>query len=508
MDEDRDPLSTIPRRPWFGPLVTWLALLTAVALSAYLFNAPPSAATGAHADIAAGAALDAGARELIAVPPEERIPWTTVLPAPVLLLLGVLLFLSAFFSGSETAFFSINKLRLRAMRDDERPTARAVARMMEQQGRLLTTILVGNIFINVLIGVLMGSRVEQLFQYSFGLSPFIAYPVAIAVATGSIVFFGEILPKVLAVTTSEGFARFAVLPLRASDRVLTPLRDGVMRLTDLIFTLIRFHERRAAPFITDEELKAVISDTKVEGSIEEEERQMIQGILEFSNVLLREILVPRPDVVALPQDATVACALDTLREHEFSRMPVYEEDLDHVIGVLMTKDLIPCFAKGELDRPVRDFVRPAHFVPETMKVRQFVEDAQRRRTHLAVVVDEYGGTAGIVTLEDAIEEVVGEILDENEKSQTPHELLGENMYRVEGGMDLEELSELIGIEVRDEEHETVAGFLMNHSDKVLEAGDRIEHDGVVFTVESTEGKRVNHVHIEARRSQPERKDAE
>ena len=483
--------------------------MAAVALSAYLLGAPPAEFAEAHTDspvrlTQTGAErVDADPLELFAIPPEERIPWTDVLPAPILMLLIVLLFLSAFFSGSETAFFSINKLRLRAMHDDARTTAQAVARMLEQPGRLLTTILVGNIFINVLIGVLMGSRVEQLFQYTFGLSPLIAYPVAIGAATSAIVFFGEILPKVLAVSASENFARAAVLPLRAADRALTPLRDGVMWLTDLIFTVTRFHERRAAPFITDEELKSVISDTEVQGAIEEEERQMIQGILDFSNVLLREILVPRPDVVALPHDATVADALAALRENEFSRMPVFEENLDHIVGVLMAKDLLPTFAKGELDRPVREFARPPHFVPETMKVRQFVRDAQRRRAHLAVVVDEYGGTAGIVTLEDALEEVVGDILDENEQIETPHELLEENVYRVEGGMDLEELSSLIGVEIRDTEHETVAGFLMNHSDKVLEAGDRVEHDGVVFTVESCEGKRVSHVRIEAPPETPE-----
>lgn len=501
LDEDTEPLSPPPlqKRPVGGLAVAWPvigALLAGLLIGLHGMADPEPAAESEAVELSEPREAETWGGALSTAPPQAREPWTRYMPVSMLFAIAGLLGLSAFFSGSETAFFSIHKIRLRAMAGDARYTARLVARMLEQPGHLLTTILVGNILSNVLIGVLLGTRIEQVFRHSVGLSPVLAYPIAVAVAAIAIVFFGEILPKVVAVTMSETFARTTAVPLAGAARVLAPLRAGVMRLTDLIFQAVGFHESHAAPFITDDELKSVISETDVAGVIEEEEREMIRGILEFSNVTLREILVPRLDIIAIPREASVAEALATIRKHEFSRLPVYQDDLDHITGVLMMKDLLPPFAKGKEDTPVAQLARPPHFVPEVMKVQQFVKEAQRRRTHLAIVVDEFGGTAGIVTLEDAIEEVVGDILDENEQEEDGPEHLGEGVYRVEGGMDLEDLSELIGRTLEDEEHETVAGLLMNHTDKVLETGDQVELSGILFTVESCDNKRVGHVRLQ------------
>jgi len=323
-----------------------------------------------------------------------------------------------------------------------------------------------------------------------------SYAAAVAVCTFILVVVGEISPKIVAVSTGERFARLAVYPVLVVDRLLAPVRDGLLRFTDMLFRATHFHDLRAAPFITDEEFKSVLTHGEAQGVIEEDERQMIQGILEFRDALLREILVPRPDVIALAEDATVRDALDTLREHEFSRMPVYQESLDTVVGILVAKDLIPSFAKGDLDRSVQTLMRPPHFVPETMTAQQFVNDARRHRAHLAVVVDEYGGTEGIVTLEDAIEEVVGDIRDEDEHEEPAYKQLAEGTYRVEGGLPLDELSEVIGIPLVDEAHETVGGFLMEKAEKVLESGDEIELAGVRFTVEACEGKRASTVRVQ------------
>lgn len=425
----------------------------------------------------------------------SMVSWMDFLPVHVLTAVGVLIALSAFFSGSEAAFFSIHRLQLRSMRGEKATTGRLVAQVMEHPARVLTTILMGNIIVNILVSVLLGTRVEDLFGHRFQLPTALAYASAVIVCTAVLVLFGEIAPKVLAVRTRKIFAQAAVVPLLATDKVLSPLRDGLLRFTDFLFHVTRFHALHAAPFITDDELKSVLSNGAAQGVIEQEERQMIQGVLEFSNALLREILVPRPDVIALPETATVADALACLREHEFSRMPVYEDDLDHISGILVMKDVLPDFAAGELDRPIKALARPAHFVPETMTVRDFVKEAQRHRYHLAMVVDEYGGTAGIVTLEDAIEEVVGEIMDEHEKSALPYEQIGEGEYRVQGSFPLDELSDLIGVSFVDKEHETVAGFLMNHIERIPETGDHLEHSGVGFTVEACEGKRASSVRV-------------
>ncbi|MFO7975223.1 MAG: hemolysin family protein [Candidatus Hydrogenedentota bacterium] len=422
--------------------------------------------------------------------------FTDYLPLPILIAIVVLLGLSAFFSGSETAFFSIHRIRLRALSEEKNITARLVTNMMQSPGRLLTTILVGNMIINVLIAVLLGTRVQHYFEHAFGWRTALAYPAAVAVGTAILVLFGEISPKIVAVRGSETFARAAALPLSLADRLLAPVRNGLLRLTDLLFRITRFHELRAAPFITDEELRAALFTGETRGAIESGERQMIQGILDFADTRLREVLTPRPDVVALPSSATVMEALDAYREHEYSRMPVFEEDIDHISGVIVMKDLLPAMAKGETHRPVSEFLRPPLFVPETMTVPQFVRNAQQQRTHLGIVVDEYGGTAGIVTLEDAVEEVVGDIMDEDEQELPPYERIDDNVFRVAGGLPIDELNELLRIKLEDEEHETVAGFLMKMSERILEPGDEIEHYGVRFIVERCEGKRVESVRIE------------
>jgi len=445
---------------------------------------------------------DAGIVQSVAGEPaangaEGRIlaPWSTLLPPYLLIAIGVLIGCSAFFSGSESAFFSINKLRLRAMRESGNFADRRVAKMMEDPGRLLTTILVGNMIVNALIGVFLGARVERVLSESIGMGEAAAYALAVAVTTTVLVFFGEIAPKVFAVHTCVAFARVTVFPLVAADRILAPVRNGTLGLTNAIFRLTRFHELHAAPFITDAEFKSVLTDGEAKGVIEEDERQMIQGILEFSDAMLREILVPRPDVVALPEDATVAEALAVYREHEYSRMPVYREGLDYVRGILLAKDLLPSFAKGDMERTIKALLRPSHFVPVTMTVQQFVADAQRHRAHLAIVVDEYGGTAGIVTLEDAMEQVVGDIMDEDELEELGYLRVADDEYVVEGGLALDDLNKLVGIDLQDEEHETVAGFLMDQTDRILEAGDQIESAGIRFTVEACEGKRVSSVRL-------------
>ena len=429
------------------------------------------------------------------------LPETDALPESIILSVIVLLACSAFFSGSETAFFSIHRIRLRAMSEEAGFSGRLVASMMDRPSRLLTTILLGNMIVNVLIGVLLGTRIEDLFAHHVGLPPVAAYIIAVALCTGALVMFGEITPKVLAVHSCERFARIASLPLLLTNKMLAPIRDGLVNFTNAVLRVMRFHQLHVAPFITDDELKAALFDGEVQGVIEQDERQMIQGILEFGDAILREILVPRPDMIVLSENAKVREALDVLREHEYSRMPVYGEDVDHITGVLVAKDLMSSFARGELDREIHTLARPPHFVPSTMTAQQFVKDAQRHRTHLAIVVDEYGGTAGLVTLEDAIEQVVGDLLDKNEHNQPGYEALDAGVYRVEGSFPLDELNELMGTTLEDEEHETVAGFVMTQSDKIPEPGDEIVYENVRFIVEACDGKRVLSLRVHAGASQ-------
>lgn len=469
MDDDADPL-----RPRFH-IAAFATLLCA-------FVCLASGKAGAQSST--DSRLDGGDAYTAALPIYEMVS-----PAFALSVL-VLILLSGFFSASEVSFFSIHQLRLRGLAESGGRTGRLVSAMMERPGHLLTTILVGNMVVNVLISVLLPSRVQGILEENFLLPGPVAYLATVLICTAFLVYFGEITPKVFAVRVSELFARAAAFPLKFVDWVLGPICWGLIRFTNFVFRVTRFDDIQAAPFITDEEFKSLLTHSGEQGVIEEEEGQMIQGILEFRDALLREILVPRPDVIAINEEATVDDALELFRKHEFSRMPVYHDDLDHITGMLFAKDLLPRVARGEHEKRVRTLARPAHFVPVTMTIQGFVKDAQRVRMHQAVVVDEYGGTEGIVTLEDAIEEVVGDIQEEDKSEKPLYLSLGDGVYRVDGRLPLDELSELIGIDIQDDEHETVAGFLMDQTSKVPEVGDRVNYLGAIFTVERVEGKRV------------------
>ncbi len=461
----------------------WLVLC--VVLAAFIFASMPGVATATASGTSAGEHAQ-----------RDGTSWSDYLPGSVLGVLLFLLALSAFFSSCETAFLSIPKTRLRGMRDEEALTARWVARMLDNPGRLLTTILVGNMLVNTLVGVVLGTRVKDYFESGLAIPAYAAYPAAIGVTTAMLLFFGEITPKVFAVRAQESYARIVVVPLMLADGILAPLRSGLLKVTEFLFRVTRFHELHAAPFITDDELKSALSEDQTRGVIEDDERMMIQGILDVQDVQLREILIPRPDVVGLEEDATVREAHELFQEHEYSRMPIYVDDLDHITGILFSKDLLASLAKGLSDQPVKAIARPPHFVPEVMTVKAFIKDVQRLRSHLAVVVDEFGGTEGIVTLHDAIELVVGDIQDEGYDEQPEYEDIGDGIYRVNGGFSLEDLSDLVHVPIEDEEHNTLTGFLMHKMEKMPCVGDQLSHLGVKFTVEQVEKMRASVVRVE------------
>lgn len=421
--------------------------------------------------------------------------WSDFLTGDVLLGSAVLLGLSAFFSGSEVAFFSIHQIRLRSMRESDVLLERFVARLMEHPGKLLTSILMGNSIVNVLLSIILAARIEELFAEVIlppnVASPVVSYAAAVALCTALLVSCGEIMPKLVVVRNAEPFARAAAVPMYVVSYLLGPIRAAIIQFITFIFRVTRFSEVAAAPFITDDEFKSLLSESEVSGVIEEEERQMIEGILEFSDVMVREILVPRPDMVALKETATVGEALTVVREQEYARIPVYRDDLDHITGIVHAKDLLAGVERGELDKPAAPMARKAHFVPETMVVSDFVKTAQRLHAHMAIAVDEYGGTSGLVTLQDALREVVGDIGDEDDPEEPLYHKLAESEFRLDGSLPLPELEEITGRAVEDEEHTTVAGYVMGKADGSLSVGDVVECAGLRFVIEKMEGKRVS-----------------
>ncbi len=417
--------------------------------------------------------------------------------------LVVLLALSGFFSAVEVAFFSLHRVRLRALAAEEGVIGRVITGLMRHPAQLLSTILIGNMTTNIIIGVLLPPRLEDYLESVTGLGTIASSIITVMVATVLVLFVSEITPKVLAVSVAEPLARISALPMLIMDWCFAPARWASMRFTELLFRITRFNDIPPAPFMTDEEIISVLADSEGHGVIEEVEGQMIQAILASGNAQLREILVPRHEIIAIDRSAHVGQAIELFRRHAFSRMPVFQDDLDHITGVIVAKDLLPYVVRGELDRPIGPLARRASFVPETMTIREFIRYSQRKHMHLSIAVDEYGGTEGLVTLDDALEEVVGDIRDAATVNGKRYKRLAKGCYRVEGTMPLDDLSRLLGVEFESTTHETTAGFFMDHLGRIPQPGDIVERDGVLFTVEEVQGKRASALRVEARRPRQE-----
>ncbi len=423
-------------------------------------------------------------------------PWTIIA-------IGTLLFVSAFFSAVEVAFFSLHRVRLRAMAAETGLSGRLITALMRHPAQLLNTILIGNMTTNIVIGVLLPTRLEDFLESVAGIGVILSSVITVLVSTVLVLFVSEITPKVLAVSLAEPIARVSSLPMLLIDWVFAPARWASIRFTELLFRITRFNDIPPAPFMTDEEIISVLADSEGQGVIEETEGQMIQAILESGDANLKTILVPRHEIIAIERSAGMGQALEVFRRHSFSRMPVYQDDLDHITGVLVAKDLLPYVVRGELDRPIGPLARRASFVPETMTLREFIRYSQRKHMHLSIVVDEYGGTEGLITLDDALEEVVGEIRDAAKVNGKRYKRLARGSYRIEGSMPLDDLSRLLGVEFESKEHATAAGFVIDHAGKIPERGDVVERDGVHFTVEDVQGKRVETLRVETRKQRPQ-----
>lgn len=445
---------------------------------------------GANPDLAAqSASIEAEA-------PPAATPWQLIFTPGIISLTLVLLGISAFCSASEVAYFSLHKLKIRSMNEMGGMTGKLVFTLMEHPGNLLTTVLMTNSIVNVLLSVVLSGPVEHYFSEALLMPATLSYPLALGVTTGVLVFFGEILPKVTVVRSAAPFAQFAAPFLWVFDRALFPLRSALIGFTALIFRITGISRMTPAPFITDEELFSLLSEGEASGAIEQDERKMIQGILEFSEVQVREVRVPRRDMITLPFGATVAEALDLIRERPVSRIPVIGESLDQIRGILFAKDLLPLVEEGRLQDRIRPLIRKAHYVPESMTVAQFVRTAQQLRTHIAIVVDEYGGTEGLVTLEDALREVVGAIDEKSGHEETHVPVrISDTEFEVDGGFPLWDLEPLTGLQLETPEHTTVAGFLMERIERLPEMGDEVDYEGVHFRVAEMDGRWVKRVHI-------------
>ncbi len=399
---------------------------------------------------------------------------------------AALLFLSAAFSGSETAFFSLTRLDI-----DELDAEGRVRRLMRDPERLLIAILLGNTLVNVAagsLGALAALRIGELRGYPEG----VTIALEVGVVTFVILVLGELTPKMYAVQRNIAFARKHAAIVLGVCRVFGPLVTVLGRMVSRMRGRLADHER---PFVTAEELRTIVALSEERGTIEEDERDMIDSVMEFGETLVREIMVPRVDMEYLEDSTTVGEAIERARELGYSRLPVYRGDVDHIVGVLYVKDLLKLDPEADAARPVSELVRAAYYTPESKKAGELLRELQRRRIHIAVVVDEYGGTAGLVTLEDLIEEIVGEIRDEHDVEEPLVRVINRSTVIADGMVRLDELEEEIGAELELEGVETLGGYLMDAFGRIPSEGERIEREGFEFTIEGVEEQRITRVRI-------------
>ncbi|MCI6731183.1 MAG: hemolysin family protein [Lachnospiraceae bacterium] len=404
-----------------------------------------------------------------------------------LLFLIFLLILSAFFSSAETALMSVNRIRIRALADDGNPRAGTVMKILDQQDKMLSAILIGNNVVNLLsssLATLLATR--KLGDAGAG--------IATGILTLLILVFGEISPKNLATVHSEKLSMLYSGFLYQFMRLLTPLIFLVNVLARGFMLLFHIDMNRKDDTYTEEELRVIVDASHEEGMIESEEHRMINNVFDFDDSCAKDIMVPRIDMQFIDVASTYDEVLEAIRQQMYTRMPVYEDTTDNVIGILNIKDLILI---GKTDRfNVRDYMREAYYTYEYKKTSELFMEMKNNSISMAIVLDEYGATAGLVTLEDLIEEIVGEIRDEYDADELNDiKKLSDREYSIDASIHLDDLNDALGLELQSEDYDSLGGLLIGILDRLPEEGE-VVHDGdYIFTVESIDKNRIERIRL-------------
>jgi putative hemolysin len=408
--------------------------------------------------------------------------------------LGFLILVSALLTGAEAAYFSLGRARLKRLAEQHGPDQEPLQPLLSKPHELLVTLLVGITLANIGASALATSVAATL----FGFGP-AGLAVAIGVMTVLVVVFGEVLPMTLAVERPVRYAAWVSRPVAWLSALLWPVRALLSALTAMTLRLVGSERQQGRPEISEEELRTLVDVGAREGVVDRTEREMIHKVFELEDTLVREVMVPRPDIFCLDITTPPADILPLLRENVHSRVPVFEETVDHIIGVLYTKDLLPHLKGLPADFDLRSHLHPPYFVPESKRADALLREFQRKKLHLAVVVDEYGGTAGLVTLEDLLEELVGEIRDEFDEEERLIQKVDATSYRVSGKLPIDEFNAATGLHLPKESFDTVGGWVLDLFGRVPNKGEKAQAGEVTVTVEKVERTRVVEVLVVIRR---------
>jgi putative hemolysin len=408
--------------------------------------------------------------------------------------IGALLILivgSAFFSGSEAALISLSRIHARAMVERGVKGADVVVRLLDDRNRLLTSILVGNTVI-----LLAADSLATALFIRAGI-PHAAIWSTLVMAV-LLLLFGEIIPKTIAVAGNERWAvRLAPL-LSRIVWLLTPINNAFLFVTNAIVRIFGVAPVARGPFVTEDDIRNLVNVGAEQNVLEEEEREMIHSIIQFGDTIVREVMTPRLDMVAIEVNSSARRALDLIIAEGYSKLPVYEETTDNVVGVVHDRELLVSLASGALSNTrLRDLMRPIVVVPESKRVLELLREMQRGKFSLAVVVDEYGGTAGLVTMEDLLEEIVGEIRDEHDEGEEePIRVISDDEAVIDAGTNIEDVNAHLGLHLPHEDFETIGGLTVGLFGRLPHDGEEVEAgDGVRLKIDRTRGRRIISVRL-------------
>lgn len=410
-------------------------------------------------------------------------------PTAQIIVLILLLLLSAFFSSAETALTTVNKLRIRSLVDEGKRSAKPVAALIEDPSKMLSTILIGNNIVNLSASSITTSFAINQFHASYGVG------IATGVLTFVILMFGEIVPKTLASIHNEKLSLLYAPAILTLTKLLTPVIFLLNKLSLGLMHLFGVDPEQKTAAITENELLTIVEVSHEEGVIESEEREMINNVVDFGDSMAKDIMIPRMDVDFVEDTVDYDGLAAAFEENMYSRLPVFHETRDNIIGIVNLKDIF--FYRGsKKDFQLKDFLREPYFTYEYKKTSELLREMRKDSIPLAIVLDEYGSTAGLVTLEDLIEEIVGDIRDEyDEDEEDVIKSVGENEYIADGIAKLEEINEVLGLDLSSDDYDSIAGHVIFLLDHLPDEGESLTEKGVTYTVDKIDGNRIDKVHI-------------
>ncbi|MCK5687299.1 HlyC/CorC family transporter [bacterium] len=426
-----------------------------------------------------------------------------------IVVLCIFLCFSAFFSGSETALFSLSRLDLKKL-GGKNKKKNGISELMENPQSVLVNLLLGNLLVNigasslataVSLDMLKMPETINFLNNTFGISKewinISGLSFTVGIMTFLILIFGEITPKMYALNRNRQFSLFCIDKLKIFSKIFSFPIKILDSISGWLLGLILKKEDIAIPFISVEEWKKILHQSTNEGILEKDEKEMIYHIFKFGEIIAREIMVPRIDMKCISADMTLSECLKYMKESQYSRFPVYYENIDNIIGIVHMKEILRYLRKGTLDIKVKEITRKPLFVPETKKIDDILELLRKQKTQLAIVVDEYGGTEGLLTVEDIVEEVVGEIQDEYDTDEETIEKISESEWIIDAKTPIDTLIDDMGINIDDDEYdsETVGGFIIELIGEIPEIGKKVDFQNVEFEILEATNTKIDKIKV-------------